>query len=600
MKSDFYQNRLQKTSSSLAAIHRKLSLLGLGRMVFFFLFLGGVLLGYFKHTGFYLWGGIFLLLFVVLVCIYSKQKEKEQYLLAQEQVLSRMIKRKTTGWQTFSDNGDEFLEETCPPRAKDLDLFGKHSLFQYLSRCHTVYGRQALANRLQMEASTPETILKNQQAVQELSQKEDFCLKLETLGALMEQSAQKQDAETIRSFIALTEGTPSALPKFWKILMCLLPFVTLFFLISGIIGVHPQINLGIGFIGILLELLAAGICWNQNNRILAPLLGFSSSIGSYRVIFSEIESESFKSSKLKELQADIQKNGGAKSALKVLSSIATAVEARKNPFGFLFLGGLLMWDFHCADRFSSWIARYGHEIQRWLAIAGEFEADMSLAVPANVRRESVFPTLEENGPQFQGVNIKHPLLPEETAVGNGIHLSAQTCIITGSNMSGKTTFLRSVGLNLILAYAGAPVAAASFSATPMIMFTSMRVEDSVSEGISTFYAELLRIKEMVEFSQQEIPMICLIDEIFKGTNSADRIVGATETIRRLAVPHGVTLVSTHDFELCNLNQDPKVNAINFHFSEYYTDDGIQFDYKMAPGRCRTTNAQYLLKMAGIL
>ena len=128
----------------------------------------------------------------------------------------------------------------------------------------------------------------------------------------------------------------------------------------------------------------------------------------------------------------------------------------------------------------------------------------------------------------------------------------------------------------------------------------MRVEDSVSEGISTFYAELLRIKEMVEFSQQEIPMICLIDEIFKGTNSADRIVGATETIRRLAVPHGVTLVSTHDFELCNLDQDPKVNAINFHFAEQYTDDGIQFDYKMAPGRCRTTNAQYLLKMAGIL
>ncbi|PWL44151.1 MAG: mannonate oxidoreductase [Clostridiales bacterium] len=597
MKTDFYQNRLQKISRNILTIHRKLNMLSVGRIGFFLLFLTGLLLGYYKHTAFYILGIISLFLFIALVYAYSSQKQKERYLLAQEQVLTRMLDRKTGSWKTFSENGEKFLNENSPPRGKDLDLLGKNSLYQYLCRCHTAYGRQMLAIRLLSDVPNRETINSNQQAIKELSQKEDFCLELEALGQLMEQSARKQDNEIIETFIKLAETQPPAQPIFWKVLMWILPFITLFFLISAIIGVNSTANLGIGFIGILLELLTAGICWNQNNRILAPLLDFAGSIGPYRAIFARIESESFHSQTLQKLQNKI---AGAETALQTLSSVATAVEARKNPFGFLLLGGLCMWDFHCADRFTAWITRYGKEIRSWLAVVGEFETDMSLAVPANIRREFVFPVIEENGPQLCGNSIKHPLLPEETAVGNGTCLSAQTCIITGSNMSGKTTFLRSIGLNLILAYAGAPTAAASFSASPMWIFTSMRVEDNVSEGISTFYAELLRIKDMVEFSSKKIPMICLIDEIFKGTNSADRIVGATETIQRLSVPHSIVLVSTHDFELCNLENNSHVKALNFHFSEHYTDDGIQFDYKMSPGRCRTTNAQYLLKMAGIL
>ena len=597
MKTDIYEKKLQKTSRGLSALRRKLNMLSAGRICAFMVFLAGILLGYFRHGGFYLLGGIFLILFVVLVCIYSRKKEEEQHLFAQERVLTRMLNRKTGAWKDFSDNGKEFLGDSCPPRGKDLDLFGKNSLYQYLCRCHTINGRQILANRLQADAPSRETIIQNQQAVKELSQKEEFCVQLETLGLLMEQSSRKQDGETIESFISLSEDTPPILPVFWKILMWLLPFITLFFLISSIVGVNSSVNLGIGFIGVLLELLAAGICWNQNNRILSPLLEFAGSINPYRDIFALIESESFHSQPLRDLQAEIS---GAETALKALSSVATAVEARKNPFGFLLLGGLCMWDFHCADRFSAWIDRYGPKIRRWLAIVGEFETDMSLAVPANVRREWTFPMIKEIGPQIEGESIKHPLLLEDTAVGNNIRLGSQTCIITGSNMSGKTTYLRSVGLNLILAYAGAPVASVSLSASPMAIFTSMRVEDNVSEGISTFYAELLRIKGMVEFSRNGIPMLCLIDEIFKGTNSADRIVGANETIRRLSSPHGINLVSTHDFELCALENDPHVKALNFHFSEYYTDDGIHFDYKMSSGRCRTTNAQYLLKMAGIL
>lgn len=167
-------------------------------------------------------------------------------------------------------------------------------------------------------------------------------------------------------------------------------------------------------------------------------------------------------------------------------------------------------------------------------------------------------------------------------------------------MSGKTTFLRSVGSNLVLAYAGGVVLAKEFDASLMKILTSIRVEDNVNKGISTFYAELLRIKQMTDYNNKKRPMICLIDEIFKGTNSADRIICATESIKKLSNPWSITLVSTHDFELCDLAKNKDVNAVNYHFSEYYKDDKIHFDYNIKSGPCVTTNAKTLLKMVGIV
>lgn len=163
-------------------------------------------------------------------------------------------------------------------------------------------------------------------------------------------------------------------------------------------------------------------------------------------------------------------------------------------------------------------------------------------------------------------------------------------------MSGKTTFLRTIGINMILLHAGAPICAVSGKATPMNVYTSMRVQDNVSEGISTFYAEILRIKDMMIASEKKEKMLVLVDEIFKGTNSADRIVCAKTALEKLHLPWIITFVSTHDFELCDM--DKTMNAKNYHFSEYYEDDKIQFDYTLKDGRCTTTNAKQLMKMAG--
>ena len=185
------------------------------------------------------------------------------------------------------------------------------------------------------------------------------------------------------------------------------------------------------------------------------------------------------------------------------------------------------------------------------------------------------------------------MISREQAVTNSIALKQQTVIVTGSNMSGKTTFLRTIGLNMVLAYAGAPICAKAGSVSIMKLFTSMGITDDMQEGISTFYAEILRIREMVEYGKEHRPMLCLIDEIFRGTNSTDRITGAEEVIRRLTNSDTITMVSTHDFELCRL-------AENYHFEESYENDRICFDYKLKQGMCHTTNAMYLLKMAGLV
>ena len=314
-----------------------------------------------------------------------------------------------------------------------------------------------------------------------------------------------------------------------------------------------------------------------------------------------MESFYVQSKRLHDLRYEISWYSGAHYGIRSLNRICELAKVRHNPLLYIIGLCFLMWDYHTVYTLERWRKKYGKQIRKWLEDVGELEALVSLAVPCVVRENHCFPTfVAGDTPIVKAEHMTHPLLPQEQAVANPVSLNAQTCIVTGSNMSGKTTYLRTIGVNAFLAFAGGPVCAKEFSISPMAVFTSMRIEDDVSHGISTFYAEILRIRSMVEYSKNKHPMLVLIDEIFKGTNSADRIIGATQAIRRLSLPWAVTVVSTHDFELCSLSQDKEIQAVNFHFSEFYTGDEIHFDYILKPGQCQTTNAQHLLRMAGIL
>ncbi|WP_337814254.1 mannonate oxidoreductase, partial [Intestinibacter sp.] len=516
-------------------------------------------------------------------------------------VYNKYIKRLNGTWYDFKDKGSEYLDENMP-YLKDLDIFGEGSLYQYICSANTLYGKKSLVNHLKQTKYNLEDIIKYQDAVKELSSMKEFSNEIETLSYLIKQNKKKNINKEIKKFIEVCEEKTQSQSKIKKILMIVLPAIFIALAVLSLIGINPIYENLLKSV-LVINLILAFANMAKSTAILSPIGDFYKNIKVYDNLFKEIEKTSFESKYLNELKETLNKDGGSINAVKSLKKIGSYIELRQNFLGNIILNGIFLWDFNCIDMFDKWKKSYGKNMRSYLEVVGEFEALISLASITYIRDDYTFANINEcknEKPNIDFKNLKHPLIKIEDAVGNSIDLKGQTCVITGSNMSGKTTFLRSIGINLVLAYAGGPVLASSFDTSIMKILTSIRVEDNVNKEISTFYAELLRIKEMTEYNKHERPMICLIDEIFKGTNSADRIICATESIKKLSQPWSITLVSTHDFELCNLESDKSINAVNYHFAEYYQNNEIKFDYNIQEGRCVTTNAKVLLKMVGIV
>jgi len=532
--------------------------------------------------------------FVYLIKSQQKLKSRQRLLKSRQTVLQQYLDRFSKSWHAFSENGKEYLTETTT-QAKDLDILGAASLYQYICTAYTAYGKQKLSQVLLDAPQNSANIKKRQKAVSDLAAQQDLSIDLQVLLNLL--PAKQSTLADSEKFLTQIESNESYAGPTLKFFISALPILTILSLILGELSIFPW---QIGLIFLFIQFAISGFFYGKNSGFLAPLSSFDQQLKMYEQIFHMIENAVFTSS-LQELQTHLTKDGGACKKIRKLYRISECAKMRGNIFFYFLANTLFLWDFQCALHFTNWKQNTAQDVRVWLDTLGEFELTLSLAVLCHIKENYVFPTITDSAsPIIQAVDLSHVLLDESSAIANSLEINATTCIITGSNMSGKTTFLRSLGISSILAYAGAPVCAKSFTVSPMNIFTSMRIEDDISKGISTFYAELLRIKGMVEFSKSRQPMLILIDEIFKGTNSADRIIGAAETIRKLTNPWSITFVSTHDFELCRLAESEHLPITNYHFEEYYTDNEIHFDYKLKPGQCQTTNAKYLLKMAGIL
>lgn len=546
--------------------------------------------------------------FFILVHWHSRLEEEQEYLKDSQAVLREYMGRFDDGWKSFPVDGTRYLRDEFP-EAGDLDLFGRCSLYQYICTAGTVWGQDQLARWLSLpgkdftEDFSPQIfggIKSRQQAVAELAGKTEFCMELETGARRLKNTGYDESQKNMDNFFHALEKDNS-FPVVCRILIRLFPVLTLACLFLALFGVSRQLTMHLFCLLAFAQLMSVFLGFYWNNQTLSPVYQINRAVAPYRKLFQLLEGEAFDSPCLKALQKILLENGTASAALKELEAVADSVCTRHNIYAFLLCNSVFLHDYHCMERYVKWKNNYRDSLKPWLKALGDAEALISLSVIARTQNVCCLPEIVVSGPPvLTAADLRHPLLKESSAVGNTIDLTHRTCIITGSNMSGKTTFMRSIGANLALAYAGGFCSASGMQVSLMKLCTSIRTEDNVNEGISTFYAELLRIRQMIHVSRKRIPMISLIDEIYKGTNSKDRIFAAKETIRNLSEPCSFTLVTTHDFELCDLENDPDMDAVNYHFTEHYEGNQILFDYKLREGRCTTTNARVLLRMAGII
>lgn len=586
MNREFYDNEREIDLTEQRSLHRREKKIIPARIGIFFAMILTVAIGtkFNWHSG-YIGAAILLMIFVRLVSYHNDLKARQRFLTSRLNVLNSYIVRARGTWRNRSQTGEIYLKNDRPQDV-DLHIFGAGSIFQYICAARTKRGRDRLAEAFSPEPPNFATVRLRQRGVAELLQRPRLSLDLEAYARLMPNNHDTTE---------LIKAVEEKLPHSDKILyLRFLPLPIL--ILTSVLAAKGIIDAF--FVGLvpLISLMLAVLMLGKISELLKPLQRFSKELRLYHAIFSRLETTDFNSSTMRKIKHTLTAEVSAAEKLKMLSLIAKISNSRRNPVFYLLGNGIFLLDFFCAASFISWRKTAAKHLHKWLDAWSEAEVLMSLASIGQTRTTYCFPTLlEDDAPRIEAKKLSSILIAEKKAVENDAEYTAGTTIITGANMSGKTTWIRTLAGAVMLAYAGAPVCAESFSVSKMAIFTSIRVNDDISQGLSSFYAELLRIKSMIEYGQKNLPMLICIDEIFKGTNEADRLIGAKEAIKRLTNEKNITLVTTHDFELCDMSC-----VKNSHFEEYYEGDKIKFDFKLREGRTQTTNAKYLLKMAGIL
>ncbi|MDD6327880.1 MAG: DNA mismatch repair protein MutS [Lachnospiraceae bacterium] len=601
-KQKYYEELHKKVQEQNIGLKKKYSGIATLRAIVFLIGVAMLLVGYKDDmiaAG--IIGLIMMVVFCYLVWLHSKVEISMRTGESKQLVLERMLARFGEEWREFDENGEAYVTASDTV-AQDIDLLGKNSLYQLLCVCHTKSGKQRLAETMRLSSFDENEQKRRSQAIMELASKMDsFGVSFETAGTNMASKKRKFDEAAFEQFCKdETSCKLSGWAKAPAIMIPILFFGSLVLWLTGVFGY------GLPLATFLILLAFTWITRTKTDAVIVPLCRISDYLDEYLSMMQVLEKETFESELLNTMKATICDKDGALAAFRALRGICQAYNVSFNPLIHQICSGTLGWDYQLAQIASRWKQKYGKQIGKSFSVLGGFEELLSLSVIGVIRdTQPAVITKDEAKTCYLAVeDLYHPLISPDKVQANSASLNAGITIITGSNMSGKTTFLRTLAMNLALAYMGAPICGKLLEASYMKLFTSMRVTDDVAHGISTFYAEIIRIKAMADYREQEKPMLCLIDEIFKGTNSADRIVGATEAIRQLAGDCCMTIVSTHDFELCEISDKDGKTATNYHFEEYYEDSEegskLRFDYKIKPGRCTTTNARAILRMAGFV
>lgn len=581
MKRKFYDDKLNETKQELIQITKRINFESFLRLVAFI----GIVVSFsfgFTANKFYLIAlGIVLLgVFIVSLAHHNRLLRQQQKLTSLNLVCKNYLKRFDHTWQEIENDGS-ILNESTLFIAQDLDLVGKNSLFQYINLAKSKNGQQKLFNRLSDDVDYSQ----EQDAVFELAGNRELHLELVSLINMYD---EKKSVFNLNDHKLLS----STQLLIYRFLAYIYPIISVVLFLLIIFNIIP-----LGYISILviINLLIFLIGRLFNQRFLNNISNFNNNLSILIGVLTKYENNTYQSAKLNEIKQKLTTPINASLVLKKLVKLNERVKSQSNVLAFLLANIVIQWDYKNVLYYHNWKRNEGKNVAAYLELFFELEVLLSLGIIQQTKEIVCLPNIKQMKPSLAISEVYHPLLNENIVIRNDFISEAQEVIITGSNMSGKTTLIRSLGINLVLAYAGASVCASEFNASFMKIFTSIRIEDDFNQGISTFYAEIKRIKRMVNYLETKQPMLCLIDEIFKGTNSQDRIYGAQEALKRLDQSNVLAIVTTHDLELSELK-----NVVNYHFEEYYEDNEIKFDYKIKKGQSNTKNAQFLLKMAGII
>ena len=543
------------------------------------------------------WLAVPTTLFVVLVVAHGRvialHRRAKRSVAFYEWGLARLDHQ----WVGKGEAGERFLDEAHLYSA-DLDLFGRGSLFELLCTARTQAGEETLADWLLAPAS-PGDLRDRQDAIRELRPLIDLREDLASLGVEVRAGVHPG---SLAAWGTAAPALPSKITRGAAALLAVFGVATLSWWWADVIGPMP-------FVVALASDIA--FAWPLRARVRRVIGGVDAACHELALladILARLEHERFTSSRLVALRASLDSDGKSPSQrIATLRRLIDLLDARRNQL-FAPVSYLLLWGTQFAHAIEAWRAVSGPAVPRWLAAVGEFEALCALAGYAWENPEDPFPDVVavDHGPRFEAEALGHPLIAREVCrcndvrlVGEGSGPGPRALVVSGSNMSGKSTLLRTVGINAVLALAGAPVRARRLTMTPLAVGATLRIHDSLQTGTSRFYAEITRLRKIVDLAGGTPPPLFLLDEMLDGTNSHDRRIGAEGLLRGLIGRGGIGLVTTHDLALSQIADDLAPRAANVHFEDHLEGGVMTFDYLCRPGIMTKSNALALMRAVGL-
>jgi DNA mismatch repair ATPase MutS len=589
---EIYKTKKDAYSVQLNTIIKKYNSVSFLRLISIVLFF--VSIYYYLKISSILFSALSVLLFVsflILMRVHSKLLFKKQVSQALVHINDNEIlylERKKIPFE----NGQEFINFQHP-YAYDLDIFGEHSLFQNVNRTATFIGKKILAEKM-LRLSPNDEILRNHDAVKELTIKLDWRQEFLAFAKISDDSQSNY-----QTLLKWSRYNSTPLSPFTVFLSYFLPTAFIAILIGYVVTSNFTLITILTYLFVL-NLIVLGRFMKRIQFEIANSSNIDKTIAQYSLLLKKIEDETFVSKKLINLQQKLTyKKENASVHFKKLSSLFSSMDTISNLVTAVLFNGTFLYNLHVFKSLIQWKNDHADTLEIWLEVIGEFEMLNSLANMAYNNPAYVYPTLNDNF-KIDFADLSHPLLNENTRIGNDVRFYPESfMILTGSNMSGKSTFLRSLGINMVLTGMGSPVCASQANVHPLPVLVSMRLSDSLSDSESYFFAEIKRLKQIMDELESQ-PAFVLLDEILRGTNSDDKRNGTIEVVKKIIAKKAIGAIATHDIEVClTTNEYPEV-LTNKCFEVEIINNDLHFDYKLRDGICKNRSATFLMKKMGVI